>query len=176
LNNKQEGGYVVRKLALMLLVGVAGCSGGAEKTEAPAAKIELQPGQWEMTTQITELTINGASQASNASQPVTIKNCVTPEQVKQPDPKMFGDGKNSSCKYDNFYMSDGRINAGISCKGPDGSSTINSTINGQFTPTTMAIDMEMLSNMGGANMRMKAKLDAKRIGECATPPAGASKT
>lgn len=162
----------MRKLALILLFGAAGCGGGSQKADAPAAAIELQPGQWEMTTQITNLSMTQGQQSMTKTdaKPITVSNCITREQIKQPQPSLFSDSK-GSCSYDNFYMTNGRLNAAMKCTLPDGTSNINSTIDGSFTADTMTAEVRTVSSTAGAgNFQMSAKLTGKRVGECTTPP------
>jgi len=166
----------MRKVVVLLLVGVAGCSGGAEKTETPVAAIELQPGEWEMTVQISDMKLNGASQPEmKAGKSTTFKNCITPDQIKKPDAGLFANAPN--CSYNNFYQSDGRINASISCKDAKGSNLTNSMIDGKYTATTMTIETQMQSSVpNGGKIEMAAKMDGKRIGECPAAPAVPAKS
>jgi hypothetical protein len=163
----------MRKLA-WIAVGVtvlAACSddGGQQKASGTKAAMQLQPGQWEMTSEITNITMTqkGAPMAPiKAGTKVTIANCITPEQVKSPDATLFS-GTKGSCKYDNFYMANGRLNAQMTCAQPGQQGNLMMNIDGTYTPTTMEVSSDLDTNVAGAgNMKMSSKLTGKRIGEC----------
>jgi hypothetical protein len=175
----------MRKLAWIALgvTVLAACSddGAQQKESGPKAAILLQPGQWEMTSEIVDVTMTqkGAPAAPiKAGTKVTMANCITPEQVKAPDATLFS-GTKGSCKYDNFYMANGRLNAQMSCTQPGQQGSMMMNIDGNYTPTTIEVNSDLNPYVAGAgDMRMTSKLTGKRIGECtaeALKPAEAAK-
>ncbi|HJQ17339.1 MAG TPA: DUF3617 domain-containing protein [Allosphingosinicella sp.] len=162
----------MRKLALIVLLAAAGCGAGTQQAEAPA-EIKLQPGQWEMTTEITNLAVPQSKQA--AAKPITISNCITADQIDRPQPSIFASSK-GNCSYDNFYMSNGHLNGSVKCALPDGAGSVATSIDGSYTASTMTASVQTMNSVGGvANSQMSAKLSGRRIGECTTPPAEPAK-
>lgn len=163
----------MRKLAWIALgVSVlAACSddGAEQKASGPKAAIQLQPGQWEMTSEIVSITMTqkGAPAAPiKAGTKVTMANCITPEQVKSPDAALFS-GTKGSCKYDNFYMANGRLNAQMTCTQPGQQGNLMMNIDGNYTPTTIEVNSDLDTYVTGAgDMKMTSRLTGKRIGEC----------
>ena len=164
----------MRKLALAALTVLAACSSesGDEAKEGAAAgpATKLNPGQWEITSEVSDITMayKDVPPPDKAAMKTTISTCITPEQANRPPAEAFSgskDGK-TNCSYENFYMSRGRINASMNCPGNTG---IN--IDGNFTPDTMDMNMELATYQGTASdMKMNAKLTGRRIGPC-TPEA-----
>jgi len=154
------------------VVLLAACSGGGgENQGAEGAKessaLTLQPGEWEMSTEVLEMTLAGkaAPTPGPAKMNVSTRTCITPEQVAQPEPTVFA-GSNGSCKYDNFYMSGGRLVSAMTCAQPGGGEMKMST-EGSFTPTSIDATMEMTSSVSApGDMKMKARLQGKRLGDC----------
>jgi hypothetical protein len=166
----------MRKVAILVLLGAAGCSGEAEQKPADTA-IRLQPGQWEVTTEVGDVAVatKGAPTVKAAAGPTTTLSCITPEQVERPDAALFaGDG--GDCSYQNFYMARGRLNAGLSCRQSGDAGSFYSMLSGNYTATTFEAKIDTSSSVAGAgNMRMSVTMKGRRIGDC-PPAAPAAKT
>lgn len=159
----------MRKLALVTVTILAACSGGGDQESENKAVPEtnqLTPGLWEMTTQVSgiDMAYKDVKAPDASKMSTTFRTCITEEQAKQPPAEAFAgkaDGK-SNCKYDNFYMSRGRINASMICQ--PGNQAMN--IDGQYTADSMDMTMELSTYQGTADdMKMSAKLSGRRISE-----------
>ena len=162
----------MRKLALASLAVLAACSEGgdpAEKKESAQAALKMQPGQWETTVEVTEMTMADKSMPSiKGGQKTTVSSCVTAEQVDKPGAAVFGASK-GDCSYDNFYMSNGRLNASMSCKQAGMPGTVNSSIDGRYSADSFEADVTTSSYTGTADFKMAAKVTGKRVAATCTP-------
>jgi len=158
-------------MAFAALAILAACSGKSDDKSADeaaqAAALKLQPGQWEMTSEVTKMEMPG----HNGEMPglkqakVTTSNCITQAQVDQPQPTLFSATK-GACKYDEFSMKDGRITSSMTCKQPNTDNGMHMRVDGKYTATSMDATVEMVSAMPGGNMTMSSTLSGKRVGEC----------
>jgi hypothetical protein len=139
-------------------------------SEATKAEGFIRPGKWQSTVNIEQMTMPGmppqaAEQMKKMlAQTQTTETCLTPEEAKQPRAKFFGG--NDQCRYDHFKMGRGKIDAEMHCT--QNGSTQVMEMNGTYSGE--AYTMQMTSTMEGgqsaANVSMKIKVDAKRVGEC----------
>jgi hypothetical protein len=166
----------MRTIALVAFVLVAGCSEEApQKKATPAADVKLQPGQWETTVELTGMSMSdkSAAPAGVVGKKTTVSSCITPEQVEQPSAALFS-GSDSSCKYDNFYMSDGRLSTTMTCTRPGMSGNMMSMVDGTYTATTFEATVETQSYTGSHDFKTDAKVTGRRIGECTAEAASAA--
>jgi hypothetical protein len=164
----------MRKLALASLAVLAACSEGgdpAEKKESAQAALKMQPGQWETTVEVTEMTMANKSMPSmKGGQKTTVSSCVTAEQVEKPGASVFGASK-GDCKYSNFYMRNGRINAAMTCRQAGMPGTVSSSINGTYSADSFESEVSTTSYMGTAgDFKMMAKVTGKRVAATCTEP------
>jgi hypothetical protein len=136
------------------------------------AGFTIQPGEWESKLTIQQMAIPGMPPEMAArmkaqvadNQVHTSRECLTPEQVKQPKADFFT-GQDKSCEYQHFTMGGGKIDIQVACKEEDGAAITN--MSGAYTPTTYAMDMSSnASNGRQSGMSMKMHVDARRVGEC----------
>lgn len=157
----------MRKLALVTVTILAACSGGepeaANKVETAAY---LSPGLWEMTSEVSGVAMayKDVKAPDKAAMGNKFTTCITEEQAKQPPAEAFvgkADEKNS-CRYDNFYMSRGRVNASMICQ--PGNRAMN--IDGKYTADSLDMTMELSTYQGTADdMKLTAKLTGRRISD-----------
>ena len=134
----------------------------------------IRPGQWETKVVVEDVDIPGMPAATKAQmksmfaqrQNVTVKHCVTPEEAKRPDGKMFTGQDTNNCRYDHFTMRDGKIDAAMRCEGEQpGAMTMAMT--GTYTPESSSTRSEMKISSGAqGTMTIKARSETRRIGEC----------
>jgi hypothetical protein len=136
------------------------------------AGFTIQPGEWESKLTIEQMAIPGISPKMQRemktqmgdNQVHTSRQCLTPEQVKQPKADFFT-GKDKACRYEHFAMGGGKIDIQMACKEDGGTATTN--MSGSYTPTTYSMDMSGSGSDGARNgTTMKMHVDAQRIGEC----------
>lgn len=140
--------------------------------EAAGSNEFIKPGEWESTVTIEDISMPGmpAGAAAKMKNMVasgrTTTTCVSPEEVKKPDPDFFAG--NDKCRYDHFKMGSGTIDAEMHCT-QEGRTQVMQ-MNGNYSPDTYTMHMtskaEGAGEGPGANMTMKMKVEAKRVGEC----------
>lgn len=147
---------------------------------AKTQKAKIQPGEWEVTMEMVSQETKGGPAGMPTPPkmpPMTTKACITPEQVNKPE-GMFSGGMEQmkkNCTYDHFTMSDGRIDAKMHCDMGQGMKLVSATT-GTFSGTEITSDSNStVSGLpGGMSTTSHAKMTAKRVGECTTPPAQAA--
>ena len=135
------------------------------------AGFTIQPGEWESKLTIQQMDIPGMSPQMAAQtkaqiadrQVATSRQCLTPEQVKQPKADFFT-GQDKSCKYQRFTMGAGKIDIQVACQ--EGQGAVVTNMKGTYTPTSYSMDMSSSGGGQGRNMAMKMHVDSHRIGEC----------
>ncbi|MES2120321.1 MAG: DUF3617 domain-containing protein [Pseudomonadota bacterium] len=149
----------------------------AEVTEkvrqAGADQSMVRPGLWQSKVTIDSLEVPGMppemSQRMKAMmaerQPHDSQTCLTPEDVKRPKEDFFA-GKNNECRYDNFTMGGGKIDAAMRCG--KGSAMQTMQMAGTYSPDAYQMQMSTTGagKDGQAGMAMKMRVEARRIGEC----------
>ena len=131
----------------------------------------ISPGKWESTVTIEDVKLPGlpagaAEQMKKmVAQNQVTTSCLTPEEAKKPGPGFFGG--NDKCRYDHFTMGSGKIDAEMHCTQNDVTQVMQMT--GTYSPDAYTMQMTSSSRGGpsaAANMSMRMKVDARRVGEC----------
>lgn len=155
-----------------------------------AAKVEtITPGQWEVTTEITDVRLPGVAgtdpkiaeamtqQMKGRSQTQT--SCVTPDQARGPSSALIGGDTNGACSFETFSLLRGRLNAVMTCRkdGEPGQMVI--ATNGTYAGDTIELESVMrveqtLNQPKEQAMRLAAKVTGRRTGDCPASK-GASK-
>lgn len=151
----------MRVLGSFLLVATLTACGGA------AAESTLAPGQWEMTTEVTNVTIPNLPAGVNPPMPPasTSSYCLTPEQARNPDANFVtGSGNSGGCSSQDYAMRDGRISGNVQCQHQG--ATMRASITGQYQRENFEMNMDMQTAMQGQNIQMKTRTTARRTGEC----------
>lgn len=127
-----------------------------------AASLGLQPGKWETTIAIQEMTVNGVDRTppGGASQKGT--SCLTAEQAAK-GPGEFLKAAGSQCTATSSNFGGGRMDVEMACKMPMGTLTTRST--GAYTPTSMTSDA-VGSVSGRMSITERVHTEARRIGAC----------
>ena len=140
---------------------------------------QVRPGQWESKEAIEEMEIPGMPASMQEQmkstfaqhQPASFTSCLTPEEAKKPKADFFA-GKDNNCRYDHFKMGDGKIDAKMRCDAGQAVQTMEMA--GTYSPEsyTMTITSVRSGEPGpGGEVRMKMRMDAKRVGDCDPKPA-----
>ena len=186
---------MTKVIILLPLLMLAACDSKADvkatnaSVQEVAAKVAaardegdfLRPGKWQIKGFIDDISIPGmpAGMADKMKQqgqnmPGTT-SCMTEADVKKPGPDFFTGDKN--CRYDNFSMVDGKIDAKMRCTSPRGTQV--TSMNGEFKPESyrMALTTAMESTggkpaSGMEAMTMKLHMEGTRVGECDAATAG----
>jgi hypothetical protein len=159
--------------AIALAGIVAGCGGGAN---------QLQPGQWEMAVQVKSLEMPGAPPELQAQmrrgigQSQTNRDCITPEQARNPLGQMrdmVAQGRAANCRFTDEVFGGGVIRIRATCPGPGGQGEGRMSMEGTFTATTLQATLTATAQGGNAavpgatGMNMTAEITGRRVGECA---------
>ncbi len=101
-------------------LGDSAAGGGGS---ASASGVSLQPGEWEMKTEVVNVSAEGLpagiADGMKAQASSTTKTCMTAEEAKGPKGDIFA-GKGSNCKSEGFSWSGGRIKGKTTCTGQGG--------------------------------------------------------
>ncbi len=148
----------------------------AEVAAQARGAVKIEPGQWSHQTDVVSFDMPGVKDQNMArimgdamkkAQSKTISYCITPEEAAKP---RFGETPGADCRYENFTMGSGRIDATMVCK-PKQGGAMRMAMAGTYSPTAydMTVDMKMDNpQMPGGGMTMKAHTKGARTGACAS--------
>ena len=137
--------------------------GGMLSASAPG---DPQAGQWESTSQITNVIGDGLPPGMAdmmTSQVHTTSHCITQEEIDDSPQAMF-DQSDGQCQYTSFEMGGGQLNAKAVCTTPQGNMQMEMT--GTYTPTAYESKNVMVMSTPMGNITMDAKSSGKRTGAC----------
>ncbi len=177
-------------VAFLLPLAACGSQPTVSATNASAAEVQeklaaatsggnaitLEPGRWEGAMTMHEMDIPGIPPAVREQMKAqmgadrSFANCVTPEDVKEQKALFTGDADDKSCKYDNFTLAGGRIDATLTCNRPEGRMTM--TMAGTYSPQSYRMDMSSKTEGAGPGgvLAMKMSVEARRVGACKGTP------
>jgi hypothetical protein len=152
----------------------SGGNGAASATSsggggAPGAAISLQPGEWEMTMEMLNVTAPGMppAVAAQMKRRTTSRTCMSPEEAKGPKPDTFVPQQNGmNCKREDFAWGGGRIHGKTTCTGINGSGTIVTEMDGEYSAQSMDMTMKTDTKTSGVSMAAEMRLTGRRVGEC----------
>jgi hypothetical protein len=151
----------MRTFALLILIGGLSACGGSETT--------LAAGQWEMTTQVTNVSMPNlpAGVTPPMPPPNTVSYCLTEEQAANPDANFVtGSGRTGGCTSQDYAMRGGRISGSVQCQHQG--ATMRATMTGQYQRESFDMNMDMQTEMGGQRVAMQTRTTARRTGECSS--------
>ena len=147
----------------------------AEKVrESGADQSVVRPGLWESKVTIEQFEMPGMppemvermKTMMAEQQEHNFQTCLTSEDVKRPKEDFFA-GKNNECRYDNFTMGGGKIDAVMHCGRSGSKQTMQMA--GTYSPENyqmqMSTSVQPAKGQEGA-MSMRMRVEANRIGEC----------
>lgn len=147
----------------------------------------IKPGKWEATSEVVDFKLSGqemndpqakAMMESMAKAMIgkktTFSHCISPEEAAKPGEKFFaGEEAGKGCQYDNFSMTDGKIDAVMTCKNADpaGQGSMKMTMTGTYGETSYAMDATMVAEGMGPSgksggMTIRSKNSSKWVGAC----------
>jgi len=162
----------MRALALIPLLAVASCGDQPAENKAAAAALP-SPGQWEITSRVTQFT--KADQGTpRINTPVgtseTQSLCVAPGTQL---PSALFAGENFTCSYSTYYVRNGRANATLNCRRAGLTGDIPMTVNGTFQAETINLHRNLRTVLtGDGDVLIEADVTGHRTGACT--PATAS--
>ena len=154
--------------AAMMLAACGGEKAAPAKEEAATA---LQPGLYELTSEVTELSsTDNTTPSTKAKQgdKGTIRACVGTDG--KPAPELFAEAEADKCEIKNSYIRNGRLSAQMSCRREGMRGEVMPAMMGSFKADSFEGDITSLSYfIEEGDYRMTRKVSAKRVGDC---PAG----
>jgi len=129
-----------------------------------AAHAQMQPGQWEVTSNVVSADIPGAPPraAEAMRKPHVMRSCVTPEQAARGP--LAVTKESSNCRITRRAMGGGKMSAEMVCHQPGGG-TMTATTSGSFTPVSFAMTTRMVMT-GAQAMSVTSTATGKRVGAC----------
>lgn len=153
----------------------------AEEVIAEAGGIERQrPGQYETKVEVLEFTIPGlpAQQAEQMKSMMggisgqTSSFCLTEAEAEkgfeEPIRKMTEGSGQMKCEFAEFDVDGGKIDADLTCEVPQGMSA-EIALDGTASAEASSMNMSMVQKAAmipGGEMRMRMKMDSRRVGDC----------
>ena len=130
----------------------------------------LRPGKWASTVTIQEMSIPGMPpQTAERMQEMiaqtrTAEVCLTEEDAKRPSGDFFAAGE--QCRYDNFTMRGGKIEATMRCSQDEVTQVMQ--MSGTYSPNSYEMRMRSTTEGGpaGAPMTLEMEVESQRVGEC----------
>ena len=170
-------------LTLVLALGACKKHEISEKNADPAAvaaKVAAvgdkpQPGRWESTLKLESIDMPGLPPDAKAMMQKqmgtmrTFATCLSPEDAARPAADFFNQGK-SGCIYDHFTMSDGHLDAAMTCKQMPGGhpgGTMKIALSGSYGPGDYEVHTNSSMSMpDGKGMTQAMTMTAHRTGDC----------
>jgi len=131
----------------------------------------VNPGKWESKVTIEDISMPGMPPEAAAQMKGMVGNaqatqsCLTPEEAKRPKEDFFSSGQ-TGCRYDHFTMSGGKIDAAMKCTREGGTQEMQMA--GTYSGDSYSMVMQTAATGQGptSGMKMRMRVDAKRIGAC----------
>lgn len=140
--------------------------------ELASAPMPMRPGEWEVKMQFDDVQVPGMGEQeaqmmrSFMSNGITSTTCMTEEDIKEPDPEMFGGDNDNDCTFDQFDRRGNAVAMKLTCKGDEGG-VVKTALDGEFGAEAYSMKLETNVTGGDAgNMSMKGTLTARRLGDC----------
>lgn len=149
---------------------VGGAAGGASSPAASTDGMQLEPGEWETTTQVLTASNPMRPGPEPIPEPLTRRRCMSEAESRHLAESFFGALRGEQCSRREFTMRGGRIEGHLACTTQRGRSTADVT--GDYTRTTFSFMIDMAGLPAGASRpaQMRTRISARRVGAC---PAGA---
>lgn len=162
----------MRLMLIIPLILAAGCSETAPEEKKASRLAILEPGQYELSSEVTRLT-NVDDGAAAINTPVgtraTQSVCVGADGRAATD--LFS-GEGYACSYDNYYVRNGRINALLSCTRDGLQGQISMTVDGTFEAGQLSYDRNVRTILAtDGDVLIDHRVTGRRTGDCAAAAA-----
>lgn len=167
--------------AAVLLLAACGQSGSGNQQSSGAANgtataaaagdgaLNIQPGEWEITTEMQMSALPGGARVPELP-PTTMRHCVTAEDVARSNKAFLGGGGQHGvdCDYRGVTIAGGRIQGTSRCTSTraGGSMDMTMTMDGTMTPTSYDVNQRMRMTRAGRTTEMSGHMTGRRIGAC----------
>jgi hypothetical protein len=151
-------------------------NGSATAGGGSGSGISLQPGEWEMKTEVVNVTAEGLppgiADGMKAQASSTTKTCMTPEEAKGPKGDMFAQNNPANCKSEGFSWAGGKIHGKTVCTGTGGAGSTEMVMDGRYSAQSIDMTMKSKTDLAGKAMTMEMRVSGKRVGECSASTKG----
>lgn len=166
---------MVRAMALAAVLLAAGCSEGpdpAAKADSETPPAGLSAGQWEIVTETMKVTAKDKAPPAlggKAGDKESASACLAEADAAKPAPELIAGAEGEGCKYDQFYMSGGRINASMICKRPGVTGDVMGTLLGSFAADSFDGNLDLNSYLpGSGDVAVALKVSGRRTAAACT--------
>jgi len=172
-------------IAAALMLALAACGGAAEdepgndgvsaKAAAAGSDIKLDPGQWEMTYEVTDVDAPGlpaGAMAAMAGKKNLMSLCITPAEANRPNGEIFSVQKGADCTRDGFEMAGGRISGTMTCSGGETAGKVTMAMDGRYSGQSYEMTNKMTTETEGMRMTISSRASGRRTGDCAAGDKG----
>jgi len=139
-----------------------------EEVASQLAKVKVEPGQWESTTEI--ISASGGLPQEQLRQMTgrrtSTSNCITPAQAARPSANFIAAQQDSDCGYQQFRMEAGKISGRMTCSGGQGETT--TVMSGDYGPRSydMRVQVETPGLPGAEPVTVVTRTRGRRVGAC----------
>jgi len=192
-NEKPEEQKMNRRLFAPLallaipLLGAGQSAGSFALTDATSEQVHqaywskkpggpMQAGQWEHRIDVVDLAFPGtpptpqldAQIAAAKKDPRVNSLCADGHELSAPEPRAVFEKMGQDCRYDSIAIGNGKLDARLRCKTPDGGGDLSNHVTGTYDAGKFAMTMriEMSYASAAQNMKMTMALSGRRTGEC----------
>lgn len=144
----------------LLAASIAGTSSLLLAASSPT----IQPGEWEIHTQVTDVRMPGVTPQMLAMMKTkqTIRHCVSAKEAAMGPRDMLNQTK-GNCSFTRYTMTGGSIDGAMQCTGKG---AMKMTVKGSFTPTSYSTVANMEMTMPQGRMTMTSTGQGKLLGPC----------
>ena len=164
----------MRVTCLIPLLFVAACGSGAaeDNKAATAAADNLDPGQWELATEVTAFrAVDEGEPKINTPAGTRTTESVCVAADARPPAEFFA-GTGYDCTYGSYYLRNGRVNLTLSCSREGLEGQISIATEGRFEAGSAEFTRDVRTILtGDGDVEYTQRVTARRTGEC-TPEAG----
>ena len=158
------------------LAALAGCGGGGETGTRSKAKAEaLQPGQYEVTAEVTAFKAadDGIPKIDTKQGTSTTRNvCVTDSAALPTD--LFTDDGFTCRNAGNMFVRSGTISANLDCTRAGLSGGMGYAVSGTFSGDAFEAERQFKTRLAtDGDVEVTSTLRGRRTGECTVAPAAA---
>lgn len=159
----------MRLVLVLPILLVAACGSGEESPTNKAAPkaASLAAGQWELTAETGNVrTLDQGTPKIEATSGARITETVCVGSDTRPPTALFA-GAGYQCRYENYYLRNGRINITLSCSREGMQGTIDMSADGSFDGETLQYDRNLRTSLAGdGDVEIDARVTGRRTGQC----------
>lgn len=164
----------MRGLIIVPLCLAAACSSGGEENKAAEAADLMQPGQWQISTEVSDFrSTDKATPALKAAagDKAEAPACIEAGKEHKPPAEMFA-GVGYECEYKDRYINGGRINLSLECDREALEGKVMVSVQGTYTGESFEGTSTATSFLpGDGDFVMNSKINGRRTGPACAAPA-----